>query len=386
MSASSGICVRLRADLGAFRLDVAFDAPSQGVTALFGPSGCGKTTVLRCVAGLQHLPGGYLSVGGDVWQDGTRTKPPHTRAIGYVFQEASLFPHLCVRDNLLYGQRRAMKADAEPSAEGPPVPGAVGFDDVVALLGLAHLLERATPYLSGGERQRVAIGRALLSRPRLLLMDEPLAALDRASRDEILPYLEALHDSLAIPVLYVSHDLAEVERLADTLVLLRSGTVLASGPLEEIQSDPTLPLARLPEAGVILHTTVTGHDPGYGLTTLAFDGGELLVPGRVGAIATAHRARIVASDVSVTRHPAVESSILNCLPARIVGTDAPSGVQDGVMVHVVLGLGPEGAGARLLARITRRSWDILGLALGDRVYAQVKSIALFYRNCPSGLL
>ncbi|MBF0374662.1 MAG: molybdenum ABC transporter ATP-binding protein [Alphaproteobacteria bacterium] len=362
----TGISARFRGTVGRFALDVAFEAPARGVTALFGPSGCGKTTVLRCVAGLQHLPDGHLTVGGVVWQDGRRSQPTHARPIGFVFQDASLFPHLSVRANLTYGQSRAARQGA---AE------VVRFDEVVALLGLEPLLDRSPLRLSGGERQRVAIGRALLSRPGLLLMDEPLSALDRFSKDEILPYLEALH-GLSIPVLYVSHDVAEVERLADHLVLLDQGRVIAAGPLEQLQADPALPLARLPEAGVVLHATVTDHDPDYGLTTLAFDGGVLVVPGRLGEAGTARRARIAAADVSLTRQPPRESSILNCLPARIDG----SGPRDGVMIEVVLGLGREGRGERLLARITRRSWDALGLAVGDAVYAQVKSVALLNRN------
>ena len=220
----------------------------QGVTALFGPSGCGKTTVLRCVAGLQMLRDGYLSIGGEVWQDGAAFRPPYERSVGYVFQEASLFPHLSVRGNLLYGHRRALRRGAEEVTR---------FDDVVALLGIEGLLDRSPLRLSGGERQRVAVGRALLSQPRLLLMDEPLAGLDRLSKDEILPYLEALHTALSIPILYVSHDLAEVERLADHLVLIEAGRVVAYGPLEELQADPELPVARLPDAAVALNATVT---------------------------------------------------------------------------------------------------------------------------------
>ena len=235
----------------------------RGVTALFGPSGCGKTTLLRCVAGLQQLTDGYLSIGGEVWQDGADFRPPYERSVGYVFQEASLFPHLSVRRNLLYGHRRAMRRGAEEATR---------FDDVVALLGMQGLLDRSPLHLSGGERQRVAVGRALLAQPRLLLMDEPLAGLDRLSKDEILPYLEALHTALSIPILYVSHDIAEVERLADHLVLIEAGRVVACGPLQDLQADPPLPVARLPEASVALNATVTHYDPEYGLTTLSVDG------------------------------------------------------------------------------------------------------------------
>lgn len=367
MMAEAGITACFRGRLGGFTLDAAFTAPGRGVTALFGPSGCGKTTLLRCVAGLQHLADGHLTVGDAVWQDGNSRWPPHRRPVGYVFQEASLFPHLSVKRNLLYGQRRAVRQGA---AE------AIRFDDVVGLLGLGRLLDRAPLRLSGGERQRVAVARALLSQPRLLLMDEPLSALDRFSKDEILPYFEALHAALSIPVLYVSHDIAEVERLADHLVLLRGGNVIAAGPLAELQVDPALPLVRLRDAGVVLHATVSAYDETYGLSTLSVDGARLVVPGRLGEIGKAHRARIVASDVSLARQPVPDSTILNALPSRIVGTDAP----EGAMVNVILRLGEHGDGARLLARITRRSWDTLGLAVGHRVFAQVKSVALLHRE------
>jgi molybdate transport system ATP-binding protein len=357
------IVARFRGRLGAFTLDASFEAPMQGVTALFGPSGCGKTTVLRCVAGLQMLPDGHLSVGGEIWQDGTLFRPPHERSVGYVFQEASLFPHLSVRGNLLYGRRRALRRS--------PLEGA-RLDEVVALLGIEGLLERSPLRLSGGERQRVAVGRALLSQPRLLLMDEPLAGLDRLSKDEILPYLEALHSMLSIPVLYVSHDLAEVERLADHLVLIEAGRVIACGPLDEVQADPELPVARLPEAAVALIATVTRYDTQYGLTTLSIDGGTLIAPGHYGAPGTLQRVRIGASDVSLARQHPGPSTILNVLPARV----AAAVPQDTAQANVVVRLGKAGEGARLLARVTRKSWEALGAAPGDLVHVQVKSVAL----------
>ncbi|KAA5605796.1 molybdenum ABC transporter ATP-binding protein [Roseospira marina] len=355
--------------LGTFDLNARFEVPATGVTALFGPSGCGKTTVLRCMAGLTRLNDGVLRIGADVWQDGARFVPPHRRPIGYVFQEASLFPHLSVPNNLRYGQRRTRNG-ARP----------VAFDDVVDLLGLARLLDRPTAVLSGGERQRVAIGRALLSQPRLLLMDEPLSALDRFSKDEILPYLETLHDRLDIPVLYVSHDIAEVERLADTLVLMDHGRAEAVGPLSALMADPALPLARLPEAAEVLDAEVVEHDSAYGLATVAVPGGRLIVPADAGAVGTRHRLRIVANDVSLSRQPpaAADSSILNVLPVRIIGAE-PTGAH---LVTVFLLLGHDGTGAPLLARITRKSWDMLGLAAGQTVHAMVKGVALVDRPAP----
>lgn len=368
----SGLQVRFRGRLGSFSLDVGFEAPARGVTALFGPSGCGKTSVLRCVAGLTRLAEGTLSIAGETWQDGRRCfVPPHRRPIGYVFQEASLFPHLSVTGNLTYGQRRA-RTSAHP----------VALDDVVSLLGLGRLLDRPTTVLSGGERQRVAIGRALLSQPRLLLMDEPLSALDRASRDDILPYLETLHDSLEIPVLYVSHDLAEVERLADTLVLMEAGRVRAVGPVADLMADPALPLARLPDAAEVLEATVVDCDAAYGLTTLAVSGGHVVVPVGGTRPGDRRRVRIQASDVSLCQSPpaAGSSTILNVLPA-VVREAVPT---DGVLVTVVLALGPAGQGAPLLARVTRKSWDLLGLAPGVPVHAMVKGVALLDGPRPDG--
>lgn len=341
---------------------MAFTAPARGITALFGHSGCGKTTVLRCVAGLNRLSGS-LRVGTQVWQDGTRFRPTHRRPIGYVFQEASLFPHLSVRQNLDYGHRRALR--------DPTTVATVGFEETVALLGLDRLLDRSSTHLSGGERQRVAMGRALLSQPRLLLMDEPLAALDRLSKEEILPYLERLHATLSIPVLYVSHDIHEVERLADRLILLADGRVQAAGPVADLLADPRLPLARAPEAATVLDGVVAGAEPEYGLIRIRLKRGELLVPGSR-TLGESLRLRVGASEVSLGRRPPVDTSILNALPCRVLGHES-------VPIHqvtVILGLGEQGDGERLLARVSRKSWDSLGLAQGEAVYARVKAVSL----------
>jgi molybdate transport system ATP-binding protein len=359
----SGIDVAFRGALGTFQLDAAFSAPARGVTALFGPSGCGKTTVLRCIAGLARLETGACVVDGETWQDGRTFLPTWRRSIGYVFQEASLFPHLSVRRNLLYGARQdAAKAD-------------IGFEEVVDLLGVAGLLDRAPRNLSGGERQRVAIGRALLSRPKLLLMDEPLSALDRQTKDEILPFLERLHARLSLPVIYVSHDLTEIEHLADHLVLMRAGRVIASGALSDVQGDPNLPLAASRDAAVNFDAVVVDHDPSYGLLTLDVAGGRLRVPAAAHPPGTHRRLRIAAGDVSLLVEPQQRSSILNALPARVV-TRRPIGENEMI---VVLALGADGAGARMLARITRRSWDTLGLREGMDVWAQVKGVSLAHK-------
>lgn len=348
-----------RGKLGDFTLDARLCVPACGVTAIFGPSGCGKTTVARCIAGLRRIADGFCAIDGDVWQDGEIFRPVHRRPIGYVFQEASLFPHLSVRGNLLYGAPKAIAGD-------------IAFDDVVGLLGVTTLLDRSPHHLSGGERQRIAIGRALLSQPKLLLMDEPLAALDRPTKDEILPFLERLHDRLSLPVLYISHDMAEIERFADHLVLMACGRVVGAGPLSLMQSDPALPLARSRDAAVSLEGTAEAYDAGYGLLTLAVAGGRLHVPAPRVAIGARQRVRIAASDVSLVRQLPTESSILNILPARVVA-QSPLGAGE---VTVVLALGPGGTGASILSRITRRSRDLLGLSEGMDVFAQVKGVSL----------
>ena len=358
------IALRFAGRIGGFAVDIALAAPPRGVTAVFGPSGSGKTTLLRCIAGLQRLPG-RLRVGDEVWQDDGRFLAPHRRAVGYVFQEASLFPHLSVRRNLLYGHRRAARA-------GVALP--VGLDEAVALLGLEALLERGPERLSGGERQRVAVGRALLSGPRLLLMDEPLSSLDAGAKEEILPYLEALTEAMSLPILYVSHDLAEVERLADTLALLENGRVLAAGPLTELQADPALPLVHLPEAAVTLEATVAEVDDVYGITGFAVAGGMLQVPGRQGPVGRRRRLRIRASDVSLALQAVEAMSILNRLPARIEAIEPQDTA--GVQANVILRLGREGEGARIVARITRKSREALGLTVGGPVFAQIKGVSL----------
>ncbi len=355
-----------RGKLGDFTLDAAFKAPAKGVTGLFGASGSGKTTILRCVAGLERLSG-KLSVNGEVWQDDAAKLfiKPHQRSVGYVFQEASLFPHLSVRRNLLFGAERAKKAGAE---------NAFKLGDLVDLLGLSALMDRDPAALSGGERQRVAMGRALMSAPRLLLLDEPLSALDRQTKEELFPYLEILHDALSIPSLYVSHDMSELERLADSLVLIEKGRVIASGPLHELQADPALPLMSAPQAAVALTGRTNQIDKTYGLVTLAVDGGSLIVPALEARLGEEHRLSIKASDVSFTRVAPQETSILNCLPVKIVSANVQE--NDPTHVNIVAALGREGAGARIIGRVTRKSQEKLGLMEGASAYAQIKSIAL----------
>ncbi|WP_228151615.1 molybdenum ABC transporter ATP-binding protein [Pseudazoarcus pumilus] len=352
------IAARFRVDRGDFVLDVDLKLPSRGVTALFGPSGAGKTTVLRCIAGLERLADAHVDFDGEVWQHGRDFVPTHRRSLGYVFQEASLFPHLSARGNMEYGFKRI------PAAERR-----IAWDDLVALLDLGHLLDRHPDQLSGGERQRVGLARALLTSPRLLLLDEPLSALDAARKQEILPYLERLRDQLDIPMLYVSHSHDEVIRLADHLVLLDNGRVRASGPLAETLARTDLQLSRGIEASVMIETTVAAHEDDWHLSRLAFAGGELLVPRCRREPGGTLRVRVHARDVALACSRVEDSSINNQIAARvveIVPADGPA--------YVLIRL--DAAGVPLLARITRRSADRLGLAPGGAVWAQIKSAAL----------
>jgi molybdate transport system ATP-binding protein len=354
----SDIRANFKMQLDSFALDAEFTAPSSGVTALFGPSGSGKTTLLRCIAGLERASG-KLQVNGATWQDEQTFVPTHKRPLGYVFQEASLFTHLSVRANLEYGLKRTPLAERK-----------VPLEHVVEWLGLTRLIERGDPAkLSGGERQRVAIGRALLTSPRILLMDEPLSALDTASKQEILPYLERLHRELNIPVLYVSHAMDEVARLADHLVLLDKGRVIASGALNETLARLDLPTAHFDDAGVVIEAAVAQHDEKYQLSRLDFPGGYLWVSRVEQPFGTVVRARVMARDVSVATQAPQGSSINNILNARIeeISDEGPSKV----IVRMKVG-----DTQMLLSRITRRSRDHLGLIGGMYVCAQVKSVAL----------
>jgi molybdate transport system ATP-binding protein len=355
----TSIQTRFKLDYPDFALDIDVDLPGRGITALFGPSGSGKTTLLRCIAGLERVQGGLLRVKDEVWQDGERFLATHRRPLGYVFQEASLFPHLSVRRNLEYGMRRTA-----------PGKRKVELEQVVLWLGLRHLVDRNDPSgLSGGERQRVAIGRALLTSPSLLLMDEPLAALDTASKQEIFPYLERLHGELDIPVLYVSHALDEVARLADNMVLLEQGRVIASGTLGETLSRLDLPTAHQDDAGSVIDAKVAEHDETYHLTRLDFSGGSLWVSKVGRATGAMVRARVLARDVSVAIEAPHGTSITNILAARIV--EIRDEGPDRVSLRLAVG-----DSHMLLSRITRRSRDLLGLAIDTQVYAQVKSVAL----------
>lgn len=345
-----------------FTLEVELNLPGRGISALFGHSGSGKTSCLRCFAGLDQPRDGYLQVNGELWQDSAQgiCVPAHKRAVGYVFQDANLFSHLSVRRNLEFGLKRI-----------PVAARHIPLAQAVELLGIGHLLERLPDKLSGGERQRVGIARALLTSPRLLLMDEPLASLDLKRKLEVLPYLERLHEELEIPIVYVSHAPDEVARLADHLVLLEEGRVTASGPLKETLLRADLPFVREEDAEAVVEGRVTGHDQAYGLLYIQLPGSDiqLRLPHAALPLHKQVRVKIKARDVSLSLQHAQGSSVLNLLPAQVLDWLESEG-QAHVLVRLQVG------GEQLIARITRYSRDQLGLHRGQALWAQVKSVAL----------
>ncbi len=363
MEMSEGIAARFRVNFGAFNLDTDLRLPGTGVTALFGPSGSGKTTLLRCFAGLQRAARGHLTINGDCWHDDSRKfyLPTHRRPLGYVFQEASLFSRLSVQRNLEFGMKRV-----------PATERRVAWGQAIELLGIGHLLERMPSGLSGGERQRVGIARALLTSPRLLLLDEPLASLDLARKQEILPYLERLHDELSIPIVYVSHSPDEVARLADHIVVLDQGKVLADGPLAETLARLDLPIRLGEDAGVVLEGTLAERDLQWSLARVDVGvgvGGESLWVRDTGTpVGHRVRLRILARDVSIALQR-FDSSIVNSLPATVLDQG-----EDNHPALVLMRL--QVVKEIVLARLTRRSAAHLGLSVGQQVWVQIKAVAL----------
>jgi molybdate transport system ATP-binding protein len=359
----AALTLRAQLQRNGFALDVDLTLPGHGITALFGPSGSGKTTCLRVLAGLERSARALVQVGDQTWQDSARGVflPTHRRTLGYVFQEASLFEHLTVEGNLRFGFDRT--------------PAAMRRHDWrhgLELLGIGHLLQRWPHELSGGERQRVAIARALATSPQLLLMDEPLAALDAARKAEILPWLEQLHEALDVPVVYVTHAIDEVARLADHLVLLEQGCVRAQGPVIDLMSRADLPLARGDGAGALIEAVTCGLQNASGLCELRFDGGTLLLPQtRTPPLPdrTPVRVRIQARDVSLSLVQPEQTSVLNILPATVtdLSDDGPGQVLVGLRV---------GQETRLLSRISRLSCERLGVVPGLPVFAQIKGVAM----------
>jgi molybdate transport system ATP-binding protein len=353
------LLVDVRRQVGAFALDVRFESEGR-LTALFGRSGAGKTSIVNLVAGLARPDEGRIAVDDTVLVDTRRGifVPRHKRRVGYVFQEGRLFPHLSVRRNLLYGRWFARSHDKR-----------IAMEPVVDLLGLGHLLGRAPSSLSGGEKQRVAIGRALLSDPRLLLMDEPLASLDEARKAEILPYVERLRDEMGIPVLYVSHAVSEVARLATTVVLLSEGRVLAAGPPADVLGGSDMvPIVGPGEAGAVLEAKVLSLDLAFGLSVLETRAGPLTVPRIAAGLGSIVRVFVRASDVMLSLHRPEGISALNVLAGRVVALTEESRT----VIDVELDCG----GQRLMARITRRSATAMKLEPGVPVYAIIKSVAL----------
>ena len=352
---SERIEFRYALERGDFSLDIEASLATQGITGVFGPSGAGKTTLLRCLAGLESDADGRLAIGDRVLDEGAHRTPVHRRRIGYVFQEPRLFPHLDVRGNLEYGAKRADGNNG------------VSFEDTVEMLRLGALLDRKPAGLSGGESQRVAIGRVLLSSPRLMLMDEPVTALDVESRAEVLPFIEALHAQAEMPILYVSHGVDETLRLCDDLLVMDHGRKIAHGSLNDVLLERGLPVLSGEEAGSVLAATYKDYDAEFGLTRVAVAGGELLLPGELDA-SRPIRVRVRANDVSLSLTEATDTSILNKLAAEVESIDDDS--PHSVLVRLRCG------GEPLLARITRRSLSELGIEPGARVIAQIKSVSV----------
>jgi molybdate transport system ATP-binding protein len=360
MSEPQGLRLRLRLARPDFALDVDLDLPATGITVLFGPSGSGKTSLLRCVAGLEKPAQALVRVGTELWQDDASGvfRPPWQRDLGYVFQEASLFEHLDVGQNVAYGLKRSGK------------PGAAdALERAIELLGIGHLMRRSPGSLSGGERQRVAIARALATQPRLLLLDEPLAALDLARRHEILPWLERMRDELRLPMLYITHSVDELARLADHVVVLEGGSVKACGPAQEVLARVVSPAIVGDEAGVLLSGTVVELDARWHLAKIAFAGGALWVRDSAMPLGQPVRLRVLARDVSLTVHETHDTSIQNhiygCIEA-IADDVHPSQA----LVRIRCGA------SVLVARVTKRALSALSLAQGAAVWAQVKSVAV----------
>ncbi|MEO7030978.1 MAG: molybdenum ABC transporter ATP-binding protein [Herbaspirillum sp.] len=363
--------IDIHKQLGSFQLQAAFETAAP-IVALFGHSGSGKTSLVNCIAGILRPEQGHIEINGRVLFDSTSgiNLPPEQRRIGYVFQDALLFPHLNVERNLLYGSRFG-------SSTTPSIDAA----RVIQLLDLTPLLQRRPALLSGGEKQRVAIGRALLSNPQLLLMDEPLASLDGARRDEIISYIELLRDQLRIPIIFVSHSVPEVSRLADLLVLLANGAMVAAGDVHDLMG--RLDLRRYTghyEAGVLIESTVLSHDPVFGLSTLAFDGGQLQVVRIDTVVGTPVRVRVRARDVSLATTRPEHVSLLNVLSGQLLELgnidDTENQLNIGTNVEARVQVGQ----TCVIARITRRSAHLLDLMPGQQVYLMIKAVSLDHRS------
>lgn len=347
---------KIKVQLESFMLDANFSIPDRGITVVFGPSGSGKTTLLRAIAGLEKSDKGFLKIGDSVWQKGEDFLATHKRQIGYVFQDAALFDHLDVKGNLNFVIKRAigLKEDF--------------IESIHNLLEIKTLLNRKTTQLSGGERQRVAIARALLTNPKILLLDEPLSALDLKRKNEILPYLDSIHNDLEIPILYVTHSQDEMSRLADHLLLIEDGNIVGSGPVNDMLTRFDMPLSHGGDAVSIIEAEVLKRDSEFNLMHLDFLGGQFIVPDNSFPVQTKVRIRVVARDVSLTKSKQVDTSILNIFPAMVQEIVNEGEAQ--VMVRLQI------KDTILLACITRKSSYKLRLEKGSEVFVQVKSVAI----------
>ena len=347
---------KIKVQLESFMLDANFSIPDRGITVVFGPSGSGKTTLLRAIAGLEKSDKGFLKIGDSVWQKGEDFLATHKRQIGYVFQDAALFDHLDVKGNLNFVIKRAigLKEDF--------------IESIHNLLEIKTLLNRKTTQFTGGERQRVAIARALLTNPKILLLDEPLSALDLKRKNEILPYLDSIHNDLEIPILYVTHSLDEMSRLADHLLLIEDGNIIGSGPVNDMLTRFDMPLSHGGDAVSIIEAEVLKRDSEFNLMHLDFLGGQFIVPDNSFPVQTKVRIRVVARDVSLTKSKQVDTSILNIFPAMVQEIVNEGEAQ--VMVRLQI------KETILLACITRKSSYKLRLEKGSEVFVQVKSVAI----------
>lgn len=347
---------KLNIQLEGFKLEAKFTIPDKGITVVFGPSGSGKTTLLRAIAGLEKSDTGFLKVGDSIWQSDHNFVPTHKRQIGYVFQDAALFDHLNVEGNLDYVIKRKTGLTED------------FIDSIYTLLDIKPLINRSTVQLSGGEKQRVAIARALLTNPKILLLDEPLSALDLKRKNEILPYLDSLHSQLEIPILYVTHSQDETSRLADHLMLIEDGKIIGNGPINEMLTRFDLPLSHSGDAISIFDARVMSRDTDFNLMHLEFKGGQFIVPDNKLPIESLVRIRVAARDVSITKKKQTDTSILNIFPA-VVEEMVPEGNAQ-MMVRLTLN------GVTLLACLTRKSASSLKLDQGLSVFIQVKSVAI----------
>ena len=347
---------KIKIKLDDFMLDAKFTIPDKGITVVFGDSGSGKTTLLRAIAGLEKSDDGYLKVGDSVWQKGDNFVPTHKRQIGYVFQDAALFDHLDVKGNLGYVIKRTDGLNKD------------FIESIYTLLEIKSLLNRSTVQLSGGEKQRVAIARALLANPKILLLDEPLSALELKRKNEILPYLDSLHNQLDIPILYVTHSQDETSRLADHLMLIENGKIIGNGPVNEMLTRFDMPMARSNEAISIFDAKVINRDPEFSLMYLEFSGGKFIVPDDGMPIESLVRIRVAARDVSLTKKKQTDTSILNIFPAVVEEIAPESKAQ--IIVRLSMGR------VILLSCLTRKSASTLGLEIGLSIFVQVKSVAI----------